>query len=304
MSRTDEAGVVDTGSSPLRPMAATPDELLHRAASQPAFDAARPAEAGPGRGVAGRDAGPGFSGREMGRRPARTRLPYARHRAGVQRRRDPAHARVAADMAFRRRRRHQVDGELSAPRVHAANAYYYRQSGLDAKVFARSCAMIHRVLEGGQHKTRAELAVALKRAKVPAEGLKLAYIMMHAELEGVICSGPRRGKQFTYALLDERAPAGKPPRSPRRGCRTRETIFHQPRSRHDPRLRVVVRIDRQGRRARHRGAHTGTRTRKRLTAATTGLLAPLRQGGFALRTGTAARRRAARRSCCRTTTNT
>jgi hypothetical protein len=27
---------------------------------------------------------------------------------------------------------------------------------------------------------------------------------MRAELDGVICSGPRRGKQFTYALLDER----------------------------------------------------------------------------------------------------
>lgn len=30
--------------------------------------------------------------------------------------------------------------------------------------------------------------------------------MMHAELEGIICDGPRRGKQFTYALLDERVP--------------------------------------------------------------------------------------------------
>src|SRR5688500_15108645 len=95
--------------------------------------------------------------------------------------------------------------ELRAPRVHAANAYYYQQSGLDARVFKRSCAMIHRVLEGEQYKTRAELAVALKRAKVPAEGLKLAYIMMYAELDGVICSGPRRGRQFTYALLEERA---------------------------------------------------------------------------------------------------
>jgi hypothetical protein len=99
---------------------------------------------------------------------------------------------------------------LSAPRIHAGNAYYYRQSGLDAKTFAKSCAMIHRVLEGGKTMTRAELAVYLTRAKVPAEGLKLAYLMMHAELEGVICSGPRRGKQFTYALLDERAPATKP----------------------------------------------------------------------------------------------
>ena len=98
---------------------------------------------------------------------------------------------------------------LSAPRVHAANAYYYKQAGLDARVFARSCAMIGRVLEGGDFKTRAELAVALKKAKVPADGLKLAYIMMHAELEGVITSGPRRGKQFTYALLDERAPLAR-----------------------------------------------------------------------------------------------
>jgi hypothetical protein len=34
--------------------------------------------------------------------------------------------------------------------------------------------------------------------------------MMHAELEALICSGPRRGKQFTYALVDECAPASKP----------------------------------------------------------------------------------------------
>jgi hypothetical protein len=33
--------------------------------------------------------------------------------------------------------------------------------------------------------------------------------MMHAELDAVICSGARRGKQFTYALLDERAPRAK-----------------------------------------------------------------------------------------------
>jgi Winged helix DNA-binding domain len=33
----------------------------------------------------------------------------------------------------------------------------------------------------------------------------MAYLVMHAELEGLICSGPRRGKQFTYALLEERA---------------------------------------------------------------------------------------------------
>lgn len=98
---------------------------------------------------------------------------------------------------------------LSAPRLHAVNAYYYRQAGLDAKVFLKSCAMIHRMLEGGTALTRAEIAEGLHRAKVPAHGLKLAYLVMHAEIEGVICSGPRRGKQFTYALLEERAPKAK-----------------------------------------------------------------------------------------------
>jgi hypothetical protein len=33
--------------------------------------------------------------------------------------------------------------------------------------------------------------------------------MLYAELEGLICSGPRRGKQFTYALLANQAPAGR-----------------------------------------------------------------------------------------------
>ena len=33
--------------------------------------------------------------------------------------------------------------------------------------------------------------------------------MMRAELDALIASGPRRGKQFTYALLDERAPPGR-----------------------------------------------------------------------------------------------
>jgi hypothetical protein len=37
----------------------------------------------------------------------------------------------------------------------------------------------------------------------------LAFITMYAELERIICSGPRRGKQPTYALLTRRAPAAK-----------------------------------------------------------------------------------------------
>ena len=39
--------------------------------------------------------------------------------------------------------------------------------------------------------------------------MRLGYIVHRAELDAVVCSGARRGKQFTYALLDERAPQAK-----------------------------------------------------------------------------------------------
>lgn len=96
---------------------------------------------------------------------------------------------------------------LTAPRVHAFNAYYYRKLELDDALFARSHAIIRKALEGGKHLTRPELGAILERAGINTQdGLRLGYIIIHAELEAVVCSGPRRGKQFTYALLDERAP--------------------------------------------------------------------------------------------------
>ena len=95
---------------------------------------------------------------------------------------------------------------LTAPRVHAANAYYYRQQGLDDAVFKRSNALLAGALAGGKELTRAELAAALQGGGIPARGLRLVYLLMRAELDGVICSGARRGNQFTYALLDDRVP--------------------------------------------------------------------------------------------------
>lgn len=95
---------------------------------------------------------------------------------------------------------------LTGPRVHALNAYYYRKLELDDAIFARSTAALIEALQGNTHLTRTELAGVLERIGISASGPKLAYILMWAELEAVICSGPRRGKQFTYALLEERAP--------------------------------------------------------------------------------------------------
>jgi len=99
--------------------------------------------------------------------------------------------------------------KLTAPRVHAVNAYMYSQSGLDKATFKKSNTTLEKALRGGKQLTRTELASALDKAGISADGFRLGYLMMYAELEGIICSGSRRGKQFTYALLEERVPQVK-----------------------------------------------------------------------------------------------
>lgn len=98
---------------------------------------------------------------------------------------------------------------VSAPRVHALNAYYLRKMELDAKTLAKCMRIVARALEGRVYRTREALAQVLARGGVEAGGARLAAVMMHAELEALVCSGPMEGKQHTYALVDERVPGGK-----------------------------------------------------------------------------------------------
>jgi hypothetical protein len=99
--------------------------------------------------------------------------------------------------------------KATAPRVNALNAYYNRQHKVDTKLFAKSNSIIAKALEGGAHLTRSELAAVLARGGIRAAGNRLAYIVMRAELDAIVCSGAMRGKQHTYALLDERIPHAK-----------------------------------------------------------------------------------------------
>lgn len=100
--------------------------------------------------------------------------------------------------------------DLTAPRVHAANAYMYRKLELDSTIFERSNAVMANALAGSRQLTRDELRATLDEAGiVTGNGLRMSYIMMQAELDGLVCSGARRGKQFTYMLLDERAPRAR-----------------------------------------------------------------------------------------------
>ena len=100
---------------------------------------------------------------------------------------------------------------LTGPRVERVLAHYDRKLEIDAAVLRRSRAAITKALEGGKQLTRTELAKAMQRARIRTDGTqRLARLVMHAELDALICSGARRGNQHTYALLDERVPPTKP----------------------------------------------------------------------------------------------
>ena len=98
---------------------------------------------------------------------------------------------------------------LTAPRVKAACASRWRQLGLDEALFKRSHAALGKALRNGPL-SRPQVGAALTQAGVLAAGdPRLSHVLMQAELDGLIGSGGRQGKQFTYALLDQRAPKVK-----------------------------------------------------------------------------------------------
>ena len=129
---------------------------------------------------------------------------------------------------------------LTAPRVHVANTSAYRNFGVDELLRSRTQDLLQRWLEEEAALTRPEIAARLRAVGIEADGPRLAHILMNAELEAIICNGPRRGKQHTYALVSQRAPQAVTLDPDRRSRRADLALLQQPRSRHGRRLPLVV----------------------------------------------------------------
>jgi hypothetical protein len=95
---------------------------------------------------------------------------------------------------------------LTAPRVNMFCKGWHRRLGIKPATLRRSKNILVKALEGKKHLTRTALAALFRAAKINTDDIRMTFYLMDAELEGLICSGPRQGKQFTYALLSERAP--------------------------------------------------------------------------------------------------
>lgn len=99
--------------------------------------------------------------------------------------------------------------DLTGPRVLQTMGSYDRKLGIDVAETKRCNRLIAKALTREGRMTRQELRAVLEKAGMEAHGQRLNHLVMNAELHGVICSGGLRGKQHTYALLEERAPNAK-----------------------------------------------------------------------------------------------
>jgi hypothetical protein len=93
---------------------------------------------------------------------------------------------------------------LTAPHLFKSMKGRHKALGLTRQIFNKSNSIIEKSLTKNGFMTRAELLRELNKNKIKPNSLQMIHIMFNAELNGTVCNGPLRGKQFTYALLDER----------------------------------------------------------------------------------------------------
>jgi hypothetical protein len=101
--------------------------------------------------------------------------------------------------------------QLTTPHVRVQSIHWYRSLGLTDEVFTKTDAVLTEALKCSKQLTRSNLAEPLRQSgiNVDLNNRRLTFIIFHAELEGIICSGALQGKEHTYALLDERVPQTK-----------------------------------------------------------------------------------------------
>jgi len=124
---------------------------------------------------------------------------------------------------------------LLTPRVITSAASRHRQLELDKAVFARSARVAERAMEGGKCVRRDTLYAIWNEAGIPTHDSRGLHILGYLAQTGLICFGPRAGKQHTFALLDEWLPnAPAPTRAEALGALARRYFAsHGPATVHD-----------------------------------------------------------------------
>ncbi len=99
--------------------------------------------------------------------------------------------------------------ELTAPRIKSLMKSRNYELGLSDEVILKTNGIIEKALSEKEYLTREELTVKFNTANIKTDENRLSHILVSAELDGVVCSGPANGNKQTYALLSKRAPNRK-----------------------------------------------------------------------------------------------
>ncbi|HUQ83572.1 MAG TPA: winged helix DNA-binding domain-containing protein [Gemmatimonadaceae bacterium] len=96
---------------------------------------------------------------------------------------------------------------LLTPRVIVSTTGRFRSLGLDAAVFARSARVTEKALAGGTPVRRDALYEIWNTAGIDTRESRGLHILGYLAQTGLICFGPRDGKQHTFVLLEAWLPA-------------------------------------------------------------------------------------------------
>lgn len=94
--------------------------------------------------------------------------------------------------------------DVSGPQVKKIVLSSAKKYGYDLQKLDKINTEIEKILSGNNHLTREEIMQELNIKKSSDQDFLYAAIMMNAELDGLVCNGKIKGKQMTYALLEER----------------------------------------------------------------------------------------------------
>jgi winged helix DNA-binding protein len=98
--------------------------------------------------------------------------------------------------------------DLTGPRIRRVTGQQLRDAhGLDERSVDQAVTAVMQILASRGQLTRGQLADELREVGTPGRGQLLMLLLAHAELQGLICSGPVADGEHTYAILDERVPA-------------------------------------------------------------------------------------------------
>lgn len=100
---------------------------------------------------------------------------------------------------------------LLAPRLMAGNAARFRALGLTATELDSAGRILADALVGGRRLTRPAAYGALREGGVDPAGQRGIHFLAELSQRGLLCCGPRDGKQPTFVLLEDWVPASKEP---------------------------------------------------------------------------------------------